>query len=234
MANVLYANAVCESHLNEWRYLPLFPQNLGPSVLAGVAVMVMLIPLNAVIAMKTRAFQVSHWKLRPVQPVTCVWKVHSTVCVAAPNLFQKLFRDVCDYPNNKALVRIKSLFPVSGFYSGICQGNNVQEMSKSNSCSCCFTGGADAVQGRTHQVDEWDSKWDQGAEALRLGNVLQGQGPCHSAEGAQCSAQDCLPGSLVHNGLDQRPLPGRLPHYISSESVEPPSGVPVLNYSCLT
>ncbi|XP_037318939.2 ATP-binding cassette sub-family C member 3 isoform X1 [Pungitius pungitius] len=33
-------------------------QNLGPSVLAGVAVMVMLIPLNAVIAMKTRAFQV--------------------------------------------------------------------------------------------------------------------------------------------------------------------------------
>lgn len=35
-----------------------FLQNLGPSVLAGVAVMVMLIPLNAVIAMKTRAFQV--------------------------------------------------------------------------------------------------------------------------------------------------------------------------------
>lgn len=34
------------------------PQNLGASVLAGVAVMVMLIPLNAVIAMKTRAFQV--------------------------------------------------------------------------------------------------------------------------------------------------------------------------------
>uniref|UniRef100_A0AAQ4NXH5 ATP-binding cassette, sub-family C (CFTR/MRP), member 3 n=1 Tax=Gasterosteus aculeatus aculeatus TaxID=481459 RepID=A0AAQ4NXH5_GASAC len=33
-------------------------QNLGPSVLAGVAVMVMLIPLNAVIAMKTRAYQV--------------------------------------------------------------------------------------------------------------------------------------------------------------------------------
>uniref|UniRef100_A0A672I1Z1 ATP-binding cassette, sub-family C (CFTR/MRP), member 3 n=1 Tax=Salarias fasciatus TaxID=181472 RepID=A0A672I1Z1_SALFA len=33
-------------------------QNLGPSVLAGVAVMVMLIPFNAVIAMKTRAFQV--------------------------------------------------------------------------------------------------------------------------------------------------------------------------------
>uniref|UniRef100_A0A3B3U9L9 ATP binding cassette subfamily C member 3 n=1 Tax=Poecilia latipinna TaxID=48699 RepID=A0A3B3U9L9_9TELE len=33
-------------------------QNLGPSVLAGVAVMIMLIPFNAVIAMKTRAYQV--------------------------------------------------------------------------------------------------------------------------------------------------------------------------------
>ncbi|XP_047234005.1 ATP-binding cassette sub-family C member 3 isoform X2 [Girardinichthys multiradiatus] len=33
-------------------------QNLGPSVLAGVAVMVMLIPINAFIAMKTRAYQV--------------------------------------------------------------------------------------------------------------------------------------------------------------------------------
>uniref|UniRef100_A0A3B3WF06 ATP-binding cassette, sub-family C (CFTR/MRP), member 3 n=1 Tax=Poecilia mexicana TaxID=48701 RepID=A0A3B3WF06_9TELE len=33
-------------------------QNLGPSVLAGVAVMIMLIPFNAVIAMKTRTYQV--------------------------------------------------------------------------------------------------------------------------------------------------------------------------------
>nr|XP_006125161.1 canalicular multispecific organic anion transporter 2 isoform X3 [Pelodiscus sinensis] len=33
-------------------------QTLGPSVLAGVAVMVLLIPLNAAIAIKTRAFQV--------------------------------------------------------------------------------------------------------------------------------------------------------------------------------
>ncbi|XP_077594389.1 ATP-binding cassette sub-family C member 3 isoform X1 [Stigmatopora nigra] len=33
-------------------------QNLGPSVLAGVAVMILLIPFNAVIAMKTRAYQV--------------------------------------------------------------------------------------------------------------------------------------------------------------------------------
>ncbi|XP_057681546.1 ATP-binding cassette sub-family C member 3 isoform X2 [Corythoichthys intestinalis] len=33
-------------------------QNLGPSVLAGVAVMILLIPFNAVIAMKSRAYQV--------------------------------------------------------------------------------------------------------------------------------------------------------------------------------
>ncbi|XP_068610353.1 ATP-binding cassette sub-family C member 3 [Brachionichthys hirsutus] len=39
-------------------------QNLGPSVLAGVAVMVMLIPFNAVIAMKTRAYQVEQMKYK--------------------------------------------------------------------------------------------------------------------------------------------------------------------------
>ncbi|XP_020828220.1 ATP-binding cassette sub-family C member 3 [Phascolarctos cinereus] len=33
-------------------------QNLGPSILAGVALMILLIPLNGAIAMKTRAFQV--------------------------------------------------------------------------------------------------------------------------------------------------------------------------------
>uniref|UniRef100_A0A4W5RE99 ABC-type glutathione-S-conjugate transporter n=1 Tax=Hucho hucho TaxID=62062 RepID=A0A4W5RE99_9TELE len=33
-------------------------QNLGPSVLAGVAVMILLIPLNAAIAVRTRAYQV--------------------------------------------------------------------------------------------------------------------------------------------------------------------------------
>ncbi|KAA8581112.1 hypothetical protein FQN60_002693 [Etheostoma spectabile] len=39
-------------------------QNLGPSVLAGVAVMIMLIPLNAVIAMKTRAYQVEQMQYK--------------------------------------------------------------------------------------------------------------------------------------------------------------------------
>ncbi|XP_062448120.1 ATP-binding cassette sub-family C member 3 isoform X2 [Rhea pennata] len=37
-------------------------QTLGPSVLAGVAVMVLLIPFNAAIAMKTRAFQVEQMR----------------------------------------------------------------------------------------------------------------------------------------------------------------------------
>ncbi|KAJ8246363.1 hypothetical protein GJAV_G00266900 [Gymnothorax javanicus] len=39
-------------------------QNLGPSVLAGVAVMILLIPLNAAIAMKTRAFQVEQMQYK--------------------------------------------------------------------------------------------------------------------------------------------------------------------------
>ncbi|XP_062859407.1 ATP-binding cassette sub-family C member 3 isoform X2 [Trichomycterus rosablanca] len=39
-------------------------QALGPSVLAGVAVMILLIPLNAVIAMKTRAYQVEQMEYK--------------------------------------------------------------------------------------------------------------------------------------------------------------------------
>nr|XP_040048069.1 multidrug resistance-associated protein 1 isoform X2 [Gasterosteus aculeatus aculeatus] len=37
-------------------------QNLGPSVLAGVAVMVLMVPINAVIAMKTKTYQVAQMK----------------------------------------------------------------------------------------------------------------------------------------------------------------------------
>ncbi|NXJ88320.1 MRP3 protein, partial [Corythaixoides concolor] len=39
-------------------------QSLGPSVLAGVAVMVLLIPFNSAIAMKTRAFQVEQMRYK--------------------------------------------------------------------------------------------------------------------------------------------------------------------------
>lgn len=49
-----------QQHLGATKtYLYFFSiKTLGPSVLAGVAVMVLLIPFNAAIAMKTRAFQV--------------------------------------------------------------------------------------------------------------------------------------------------------------------------------
>ncbi|XP_060220229.1 multidrug resistance-associated protein 1 isoform X2 [Meriones unguiculatus] len=36
--------------------------NLGPSVLAGVAVMIFMVPFNAVMAMKTKTYQVAHMK----------------------------------------------------------------------------------------------------------------------------------------------------------------------------
>ncbi|XP_075417735.1 ATP-binding cassette sub-family C member 3 isoform X1 [Tenrec ecaudatus] len=39
-------------------------QNLGPSILAGVALMVLLIPLNGAVAMKMRAIQVEQMKLK--------------------------------------------------------------------------------------------------------------------------------------------------------------------------
>lgn len=39
-------------------------QNLGPSVLAGVAVMVLMVPINAVIAMKTKTYQVGRTHTR--------------------------------------------------------------------------------------------------------------------------------------------------------------------------
>ncbi|MGH0168853.1 UNVERIFIED_CONTAM: hypothetical protein FKN15_055569 [Acipenser sinensis] len=42
----------------------IYRKYLGPSVLAGVAVMVLLIPLNAAIAMKTRAFQVEQMQYK--------------------------------------------------------------------------------------------------------------------------------------------------------------------------
>ena len=37
---------------------PTPPQNLGPSILAGVALIVLLVPLNGAVAVKMRALQV--------------------------------------------------------------------------------------------------------------------------------------------------------------------------------
>uniref|UniRef100_A0A2K5X4E9 Multidrug resistance-associated protein 1 n=1 Tax=Macaca fascicularis TaxID=9541 RepID=A0A2K5X4E9_MACFA len=40
----------------------VYRKNLGPPILAGVAVMVLMVPVNAVMAMKTKTYQVAHMK----------------------------------------------------------------------------------------------------------------------------------------------------------------------------
>ncbi|PWA29910.1 hypothetical protein CCH79_00018944, partial [Gambusia affinis] len=56
---VTYINMVWSAPLQVVLALYFLWQNLGPSVLAGVAVMVLMVPINAVIAMKTKTYQVS-------------------------------------------------------------------------------------------------------------------------------------------------------------------------------
>nr|XP_028561207.1 multidrug resistance-associated protein 1-like isoform X1 [Podarcis muralis] len=55
-----YINMVWSAPLQVILALCLLWQNLGASVLAGVAVMLLLVPVNAVIAMKTKTYQVAH------------------------------------------------------------------------------------------------------------------------------------------------------------------------------
>ncbi|XP_040353819.1 LOW QUALITY PROTEIN: ATP-binding cassette sub-family C member 3 [Herpailurus yagouaroundi] len=43
---------------------PMPPQNLGPSILAGVALIVLLVPLNGAVALKMRALQVGQMKFK--------------------------------------------------------------------------------------------------------------------------------------------------------------------------
>ncbi|KAJ6656004.1 hypothetical protein lerEdw1_004589 [Lerista edwardsae] len=57
-----YINMIWSAPLQVMLALYLLWQNLGPSVLAGVAVMLLLVPVNAVIAMKTKTYQVAHMK----------------------------------------------------------------------------------------------------------------------------------------------------------------------------
>lgn len=91
--------------------------------------------------------------------------------------------------------------------------NSQIKNSFSSSTSSSLPGGADAVQGCSYQADERDPERHQSPKAVCLGELLQRKGPGHPAEGAQCAAQDSLPGSTVHHGLDQCPFPGRLsPH----------------------
>uniref|UniRef100_A0A674KCL9 Multidrug resistance-associated protein 1 n=1 Tax=Terrapene triunguis TaxID=2587831 RepID=A0A674KCL9_9SAUR len=57
-----YINMIWSAPLQVILALYLLWQNLGPSVLAGVAVMILLVPVNAVMAMKTKTYQVAHMK----------------------------------------------------------------------------------------------------------------------------------------------------------------------------
>uniref|UniRef100_A0A803VTG8 Multidrug resistance-associated protein 1 n=1 Tax=Ficedula albicollis TaxID=59894 RepID=A0A803VTG8_FICAL len=57
-----YINMIWSAPFQVIVALYLLWRNLGPSVLAGVAVMVLLVPINAVMAMKTKTYQVAQMK----------------------------------------------------------------------------------------------------------------------------------------------------------------------------
>uniref|UniRef100_A0A8D1AM35 Multidrug resistance-associated protein 1 n=1 Tax=Sus scrofa TaxID=9823 RepID=A0A8D1AM35_PIG len=57
-----YINMIWSAPLQVILALYLLWLNLGPSVLAGVAVMIFMVPLNAMMAMKTKTYQVAHMK----------------------------------------------------------------------------------------------------------------------------------------------------------------------------
>ncbi|XP_060028892.1 multidrug resistance-associated protein 1 isoform X2 [Erinaceus europaeus] len=57
-----YINMIWSAPLQVILALYLLWLTLGPSVLAGVVVMILMVPLNAVMAMKTKTYQVAHMK----------------------------------------------------------------------------------------------------------------------------------------------------------------------------
>ncbi|XP_017172377.1 multidrug resistance-associated protein 1 isoform X2 [Mus musculus] len=57
-----YINMIWSAPLQVILALYFLWLSLGPSVLAGVAVMILMVPLNAVMAMKTKTYQVAHMK----------------------------------------------------------------------------------------------------------------------------------------------------------------------------
>ncbi|KAL4659053.1 multidrug resistance-associated protein 1-like isoform X1 [Arapaima gigas] len=59
---ITYINMLWSAPLQVVLALYFLWQNLGPSVLAGVAVMILMVPLNAVIATKTKTYQVAQMK----------------------------------------------------------------------------------------------------------------------------------------------------------------------------
>ncbi|XP_072416269.1 multidrug resistance-associated protein 1 isoform X2 [Chiloscyllium punctatum] len=59
---ITYLNMIWSAPLQVILAMYFLWQNLGPSVLAGVAVMILLVPVNGVIAVKTKNFQVTQMK----------------------------------------------------------------------------------------------------------------------------------------------------------------------------
>uniref|UniRef100_UPI00398E4C36 multidrug resistance-associated protein 1 n=1 Tax=Pristiophorus japonicus TaxID=55135 RepID=UPI00398E4C36 len=59
---ITYLNMIWSAPLQVILAMYFLWQNLGPSVLAGVAVMILLVPINGVIAMKTKNLQVTQMK----------------------------------------------------------------------------------------------------------------------------------------------------------------------------
>ncbi|XP_051905539.1 multidrug resistance-associated protein 1 isoform X2 [Hippocampus zosterae] len=59
---IAYINMIWSAPLQVVLALYFLWQNLGPSVLAGVAVMLLMVPVNAFIAMKTKTYQVAQMK----------------------------------------------------------------------------------------------------------------------------------------------------------------------------
>ncbi|KAM5227272.1 multidrug resistance-associated protein 1 isoform 2-T2 [Ctenodactylus gundi] len=57
-----YINMIWSAPLQVMLALYLLWLNLGPPILAGVAVMILMVPVNAVMAMKTKTYQVAHMK----------------------------------------------------------------------------------------------------------------------------------------------------------------------------
>uniref|UniRef100_A0A8D2DHH8 Multidrug resistance-associated protein 1 n=1 Tax=Sciurus vulgaris TaxID=55149 RepID=A0A8D2DHH8_SCIVU len=57
-----YINMIWSAPLQVVLALYLLWLNLGPSIFAGVAVMILMVPFNAVMAMKTKTYQVAHMK----------------------------------------------------------------------------------------------------------------------------------------------------------------------------
>uniref|UniRef100_A0A2K6QY75 Multidrug resistance-associated protein 1 n=1 Tax=Rhinopithecus roxellana TaxID=61622 RepID=A0A2K6QY75_RHIRO len=57
-----YINMIWSAPLQVILALYLLWLNLGPPILAGVAVMVLMVPVNAVMALKTKTYQVAHMK----------------------------------------------------------------------------------------------------------------------------------------------------------------------------